>query len=153
MHAAGFCSQCGEKINLKRRLLPARAYCAQCAPRFRITRFLIAALLLICAVVGFLAGWYIKPREPFYFIGTPVDLAANRASVEPGDARSAGTSNVEATGTQDQKSVDNVESLCGAPTKSGRPCRRKVRGGGYCYQHRDRLPPKPNAGEKTVGKE
>jgi hypothetical protein len=27
-------------------------------------------------------------------------------------------------------------SICGARTKSGKACRRKVKGGGYCYQHR-----------------
>ncbi|KGN70145.1 hypothetical protein [Porphyromonas sp. COT-239 OH1446] len=27
-------------------------------------------------------------------------------------------------------------SYCGAPTKKGGACRRRVRGGGYCWQHR-----------------
>ena len=27
-------------------------------------------------------------------------------------------------------------TLCGARTKSGRSCRRKVKGSGYCYQHK-----------------
>ena len=27
-------------------------------------------------------------------------------------------------------------STCGARTKSGKPCRRKVKGGGFCYQHK-----------------
>lgn len=153
MRAAGFCSECGEKINVKRRLVPARLYCAQCAPRFRIARFVITALALLCLGAGFIAGWYTKSREPFYFIGTPVDLASNRASVGQRDARSAGASSAETSEVQDQKPAGDVETLCGAPTKSGRPCRRKVRGGGYCYQHRDKFPPKPNAGEKTGGKE
>ncbi len=26
--------------------------------------------------------------------------------------------------------------LCGAPTRDGTPCMRRVAGGGYCYQHR-----------------
>ena len=26
-------------------------------------------------------------------------------------------------------------SICGAPTKDGTPCQRKVSGGGYCWQH------------------
>jgi hypothetical protein len=26
--------------------------------------------------------------------------------------------------------------ICGAPTKSGKPCRRRVKGGGRCWQHR-----------------
>lgn len=25
---------------------------------------------------------------------------------------------------------------CGAPTKDGTPCKRKVKGGGYCWQHK-----------------
>lgn len=30
----------------------------------------------------------------------------------------------------------NVKTaLCGAKTKSGKPCKRKVKGGGFCYQH------------------
>ncbi|HQW11096.1 MAG TPA: DUF5763 domain-containing protein [Saprospiraceae bacterium] len=29
-----------------------------------------------------------------------------------------------------------VSSTCGAPTQSGTYCKRKVSGGGYCYQHR-----------------
>ncbi|MCH3883266.1 MULTISPECIES: DUF5763 domain-containing protein [Tenacibaculum] len=30
----------------------------------------------------------------------------------------------------------NKATLCGARTKSGKSCRRKVKGTGYCYQHR-----------------
>lgn len=29
-----------------------------------------------------------------------------------------------------------TSSICGAMTKKGRPCQRRVAGGGYCYQHR-----------------
>ncbi|HWO00750.1 MAG TPA: DUF5763 domain-containing protein [Blastocatellia bacterium] len=28
--------------------------------------------------------------------------------------------------------------VCGALTKSGRPCQRRVKDGGYCWQHRDK---------------
>ena len=30
----------------------------------------------------------------------------------------------------------NTSSYCGAPTKDGTPCKRKVSGGGYCWQHK-----------------
>ena len=33
------------------------------------------------------------------------------------------------------RSTSSTSSLCGATTKSGRACRRKVKGGGRCYQH------------------
>ncbi|AXG72202.1 hypothetical protein KORDIASMS9_04470 [Kordia sp. SMS9] len=32
-------------------------------------------------------------------------------------------------------SSKNTTSLCGARTKSGKRCRRKVKGSGFCYQH------------------
>ena len=32
-------------------------------------------------------------------------------------------------------SSNNKSSLCGAKTKSGKSCKRKVKGGGFCYQH------------------
>lgn len=153
MRAAGFCSECGEKINFNQGFLPLRTYCARCAPRLRSSRIVIVALALLCVAAGFMAGWYAKPREPFYFIGTPVDLASNRSS--PAQSNSADQSNMSSAQSEIQPSdPDNkVEHLCGAPTKSGRPCRRKVRGGGYCYQHRDKFPPKQPAGEKSGGKQ
>ena len=33
-------------------------------------------------------------------------------------------------------SSKSTTPLCGAKTKSGKSCRRKVKGGGYCYQHK-----------------
>ena len=33
-------------------------------------------------------------------------------------------------------SSKSTTSLCGAKTKSGKSCKRKVKGGGYCYQHK-----------------
>ncbi|KGL62923.1 DUF5763 domain-containing protein [Polaribacter sp. Hel1_85] len=33
-------------------------------------------------------------------------------------------------------SSKNTTTLCGARTKSGKPCKRKVKGGDFCYQHK-----------------
>ncbi len=47
-------------------------------------------------------------------------------------------------------SVTEVESVCGARTRKGTPCRRKTRQGSRCYQHTglpsmlDTLPRKPD---------
>jgi hypothetical protein len=106
---------------------------------------IIATLAILCVGAGFLAGWYAKPNEPFYFIGTPVDLAASRAPVRQNDNNKTDNSSVRA-----EAQTSGVESICGAPTKAGRPCRRKVRGGGYCYQHRDKFPPAQKANSKGI---
>jgi hypothetical protein len=34
------------------------------------------------------------------------------------------------------QSSDYFSPACGAPTRSGGFCTRKVKGGGYCFQHR-----------------
>jgi hypothetical protein len=38
--------------------------------------------------------------------------------------------------TPPKPAENEVLSICGAPTRSGAPCQRKVKGGGRCYQHR-----------------
>ncbi|MEW6210375.1 MAG: DUF5763 domain-containing protein, partial [Acidobacteriota bacterium] len=42
-------------------------------------------------------------------------------------------------------------SICGARTRSGKPCQRKVQGGGYCYQHRP-VEQKRQEADKTGGR-
>ncbi|HWP42570.1 MAG TPA: hypothetical protein VNO14_05000 [Blastocatellia bacterium] len=87
---------------------------------------LLLAGLAIFAACGFLAGRYLAPTETLYLIGTPVDLQS-AASYEPARETVA-------------PDASQPQTMCGAPTKSGKPCRRKVRGGGYCWQHRDKRP-------------
>jgi hypothetical protein len=57
----------------------------------------------------------------------PVRRAATASIPRPARSMpSAGYSSLGSSGS----------SMCGALTKKGLPCRRMVRGGGYCYQHR-----------------
>jgi micrococcal nuclease len=38
-------------------------------------------------------------------------------------------------GSLPEKATPDVSGLCGAMTKKGTPCKRRVKGGGHCYQH------------------
>ena len=145
MAAARFCSECGERLRVKRPvILTFRSFCPRCSPRFRHIRLMLIAIPFLFAAIGFAIGHYTSAREPFYFIGTPVDLNANRV------ARSADTNNHFSSPGSDTLphpeqlviSSSAAEAICGARTKSGKPCQRKVKGGGYCWQHRDRQAPK-----------
>ena len=145
MAAARFCSECGERLKVKRAsVLPFRSFCPTCSPRFSHTRLMLIAVPVLFAAIGFAIGHYTSAREPFYFIGSPVDLNANRAApsaINNSDHSSRGN----ATLTQSEHLVISpsaADTICGARTKSGKPCRRKVKGGGYCWQHRDGLTPK-----------
>ena len=147
MRAAKFCSSCGEKLLVSgRSFLPRRTLCTRCALRFPKSTFGIALGVIAIAAAAFIIGRFTAPRRPFYFVGTPVDIrpgqmASTQADVARSQESRAPASNAPTTGI----------SICGAMTRSGKPCRRKVLGGGYCYQHRH-LEQKRQEADKTGGK-
>ena len=152
MRTARFCSGCGEELKAKRASLrPFRVFCMHCAPSWsRARRLRIAAFAMIVAG-AFLLGRYSSPPQPFYFIGTPAGShsgSIQSSTGQDGVARSGEKSSTTQIQQQPSASTNAVEVLCGARTKSGRPCRRKVRGGGHCYQHRDKSEQKAAAGKQ-----
>lgn len=139
MPSARFCSECGARFRVKRtNTLPLPSLCSECSPRYQQIRLVLIVVPLLCAVVGFVIGRYTSPPQPFYFIGTPVDLSA-----EPVAAVGNATGDHPSRGNASLRQPDQLAApqsatgvICGAQTKSGQPCRRKVKGGGYCWQHR-----------------
>jgi hypothetical protein len=141
MPAPKFCSDCGERLDMSRaRLLAGRAQCAGCAPRYRLLRCVKVASLALLVIAALAVGRYGTPPRTVYLIGTPI---APIASAEPDTASTANPSTTP-DATQANGSADEGVAICGAPTRSGKPCQRKVKGGGYCYQHRDKY------GQKNV---
>ncbi len=145
MTAARFCPECGERLKVKHPgILHFRSFCPNCSARFRRFRPMLIAVPVLCGAIGFALGHYTSAREPFYFIGTPVDLTANRVTPSA-DNNSDHSPRGNATLTPPEQLViapSEADTICGARTKSGKPCRRKVKGGGYCWQHRDPLTPR-----------
>ena len=134
MAAPRFCSQCGERLKFKRAAsLPFHSYCNRCAPRLARTRLWLIAAPALCIAIGFAIGHYSGKREPFYYIGTPVEMShlAPLPDRAPRDEQRLTRAAKRSPGV--------VSAICGAPTKSGRQCQRKVKGGGYCWQHREKF--------------
>jgi len=86
---------------------------------------------MLCGGIGFAAGRYTSTREPFYIIGTPIQTDAKAAAPDP----SKPTLSTDENAPHDQLGTANT-TICGAKTKSGKTCQRKVKGGGFCWQHR-----------------
>ena len=113
-----FCSECGEKIvRLRWRIWTSRRFCDKCSRRFvkaHWTQRACVTLLLLCS--GILLGRGCRRERP--------PLVIQRTASAP---------------TQNPSPPVTIEEthLCGARTKKGTPCSRRVRGPIRCWQHRD----------------
>lgn len=116
-----FCSECGEKIvRLRWRFWTSRRFCDKCVaqharPQF-LRRFLAVIALLI---VGVLAGRGTRTKPSPLVIERPANTPAQNSSSTPA---------VPVT-------VEEVY-ICGARTKKGTPCARRVHGPVRCWQHK-----------------
>lgn len=169
-HMRKFCSECGGPINARRAGFSlARTHCDKCAPRFHLRWFVKAASLALLIVVAFIIGRHSAPQRTQYLLGTPIDpIAAKPSAVsasaaipappETSKANAATPTPQETPATTAVASApretpatgtgDDIVTICGARTKSGKLCQRKVKGGGYCWQHRDKYGQKNATAQK-----
>ena len=141
MQRANFCVECGERlarngwsVRLGDRL------CGHCARRFgTFARFRSLAIFVAMVAAAFALGRYMRPAPPPLIIqrlansplsDSPVELdAISRASDSNRDDLQ--NRNHSASVTEDEGYV------CGARTRKGTPCRRRVHAPGQrCFQHK-----------------
>jgi hypothetical protein len=142
MYRPNFCSECGHKLlRLRWHFWTSRKFCNDCARRLRKARFLpllIGSISLLAA--GYFVGGARRPLPPPLIIERRADspLADNQpsaigsapANINPGPGNA---------GTQTATSPNAVEEqvyICGAQTKKGTPCSRRVHGPVRCWQHK-----------------
>lgn len=103
--------------------------------------------LAVCVAltgVGFVGGRAMRPAPPPLIIerGAANSPAQTPAAGQPPRADAAkpetGARVYGADGTERERPTEAAEivSVCGARTKKGTPCSRRVRGTGRCWQHR-----------------
>lgn len=140
MYKPNFCSECGTKLlRLRWHFWTSRRFCNACARRLRKDR-LVTVMLTTMALIG--AGFVLgRARRP-----APPPLIIERRSDSPlSDAGTATRSNLQGTNESgansknvNNSSVSSAEEvyLCGARTKKGTPCSRRVHGPVRCWQHK-----------------
>lgn len=154
-----FCANCGEKIERADwGLLTSRRFCPVCESEFKgqdlIPRAVVAGGLLIgiFGIGGYLrsgtpnvSNLVAKPPAKQINQATAVQQPASQpANIEPPratDAQSSMTAPrtlVSQSPNQQpvQKPVEEIGYHCGAETKKGTPCSRRVKGNIRCYQHK-----------------
>jgi len=148
VYRPNFCAECGERVVRARwRIWTSRRFCAACAARFGRRRF--AATLALSAALagsGFLLGRAGRPAPPPLVVERgALNLAPVPAAAEArGGPKPEPRYGPDGTGGERPTEPGEVISICGARTKKGTPCQRRVRGVGRCWQHRGKpaiLPP------------
>lgn len=150
MYRPNFCAECGERVLRARwRVWTSRRFCASCGPHFRRRR-IVAPLLLIASLggTGFFLGRLGRPAPPPLIVERG---ALNLAPVPASDATRQADATKRSDGgvtktksdygpdgspTERPTEPNEIISMCGARTKKGTPCQRRVRGTGRCWQHR-----------------
>jgi len=142
VYKPNFCSQCGTKLlRLRWYFWTSRRFCSDCARGLRKERFLpwlLAGLTLVS--VGYCAGRARRPAPPPLTIVRRADSPLSGPE-DPGrlNARTATTAFGMGAKDTSKPSVEAPEEevyLCGARTKKGTPCSRRVHGPVRCWQHK-----------------
>ncbi|MEP6819878.1 MAG: hypothetical protein ABJA18_10115 [bacterium] len=141
MYKPNFCSECGAKLlRLRWHLWTSRRFCNDCARRLRKAR-LVPALFATLAVfgAGYVAGRVRRPTPPPLVIerrsDSPLNDAATVGSTLSPSSGESGTTPTARASTSPTVVAEAVY-LCGARTKKGTPCSRRVHGPVRCWQHK-----------------
>jgi hypothetical protein len=138
VYRPNFCAECGARIERTRwRWWTSRRFCPACERRDRRGRVLRPLLLCLTLFgLGFGLGRALRPAPP--------PLVVERgAYITPAPAAQTNVTNQQPApaygpdGTPAERPTDpnEVVSICGARTRKGTPCQRRVRGTGRCWQH------------------
>ena len=139
MSNSNFCTNCGARLTRKGwRAWFRGAYCEDCALRLRGGRAQPIVLIAIIALATFAFGRYLRPSPPPLIIQRAANSPLSDAPVNL-DAIANGTANISnrSTSSASVTAPDDTVYICGARTKKGTPCRRRVHfAGERCYQHK-----------------
>src|SRR5678815_3875563 len=131
MYRPNFCAECGEKLlRLHWHFWTSRKFCNSCSRRLRKARFapvLLATFSLFAG--GYVIGRVRRPAPPPLLIVRRADSPLN-----DGQPQSAPASKGHPSPTTTL--AEDPVFICGARTKKGTPCSRRVHGPVRCWQHK-----------------
>ncbi len=155
-----YCCNCGEKIESTESLpwKQSGRFCDVCRTEFSFQEWLPKVFIIVFALFGlFGIGGYLKSGQPTnvaalkqnksYSLETAAknETKGNQAQNsnrqnEPqieANLTVIANKNVRETPKFESETVESEKVyFCGAATKKGTPCSRKVKGGGRCWQHK-----------------
>ncbi len=165
LYKPNYCCNCGEKIERAiPSITDSRRFCDVCKHDFVLHRSLPPAFVVLMAIFGIfgIGSYWRNTNKPS--VSAPRQFAVNPSNTGKSASNNASRdgSNLNAPAantvgnvqtktaatpilTNNQPAKPNAAPtaptsetvyFCGAPTKKGTPCSRRVRGGGRCWQHK-----------------
>ncbi len=139
MYRPNFCVECGEGLAHQgwRAWIGAR-FCADCARRLgRSSLAKPIALISIIAVSAFALGRYLRPATPPLLIQRAANSPLSDLPVNLNDSAHANNRRNSTNPGAVVSDTDDPGYICGARTKKGTPCHRRVHvAGERCFQHK-----------------
>ena len=146
-----FCCECGNKIvRLRWFIWTSRRFCDKCFRTFGRSHWLRPSItVLVFFLAAFILGHGCRRAPPPLIIERPINFAA-----KPG--ATSGTTSGEISGAPNSPAsqpspVTEQTYICGARTRKGTPCSRRVHGPTRCWQHKGAPAMQPQ--EKLLVKE
>lgn len=133
MYRPNFCSECGTKIvRLHWHPWTSRRFCDSCARRLRRERLKPPLILgVLFWSLGFVTGRALRPAPPPLIIQRSANSPLWKTD-NVGGANDAASGNATSTALLLEEAV----YICGARTKKGTPCSRRVHQPTRCWQHK-----------------
>jgi hypothetical protein len=166
-----YCCDCGEKIErAERSFTDSGRFCDVCKHDFVLLRaapFAFFGLMTVIGIFGVGSYWrsvekplnaanrQFTPNPPVpgkNSLNNTSQVSSNSSVQKPSMTNSAPSNALNASNLATKPAAKQAEPVpavetvyyCGAQTKKGTPCSRRVRGGGRCWQHQGQnamLPP------------
>ena len=130
-----FCCECGQKI-VRLRWFPwtSRNFCAKCFRTFVKTHWIRPSVTLLALfLIGVVIGRGCRRAPPPLIIER---TATPTAQTSPGTNASSASSASSTSSAPQPSPVLEQFYTCGARTKKGTPCSRRVHGPVRCWQHK-----------------
>jgi hypothetical protein len=141
MYRPNFCVECGERMTRRgwRAWLNPR-FCVDCVRRLgRIGWVKPTVVIALVAVTAFAAGRFLRPPAPPLIVQRAANspLSDLPLSLTDGSLRTGPKETTGSNPNADASKVDEPGYICGARTKKGTPCHRRVHAPGErCFQHK-----------------
>ncbi|HMJ24560.1 MAG TPA: hypothetical protein VK475_01975 [Pyrinomonadaceae bacterium] len=141
MYRPNFCVECGERMTRQGwRAWLNSPFCVDCGRRLGKMGWVKPIVVIaLVAVSAFAAGRFFRPPNPPLIVQRAANSPLSDLPVSLTDgSRTTGPKETTATNPNvDVSKVDEPGYICGARTKKGTPCHRRVHvAGERCFQHK-----------------